>query len=208
MLVITPIINPAFHACSYVIRHPRHNNCLLVDPGNTDLTKIQDQLGGASVPYTLLTHEHLDHIAGSNALRARYGSRVVCSAACRTAMADPRKNMSAYYQPERPVCVTADATWEELGWELDWEGVRVIAMPTPGHSPGGTCIQIEDVLFTGDTLLGTKKKSPTHLPGGDKQQLNDSIHQIFARFPPQTTIYPGHGTSFLLATVSKASDER
>jgi glyoxylase-like metal-dependent hydrolase (beta-lactamase superfamily II) len=54
-------------------------------------------------------------------------------------------------------------------------------------------LQIEDCLFTGDTLLNAKI-GRVDLPGGDAPTLKKSLI-IISKLPYQTTIYPGHGTS-------------
>ena len=62
---------------------------------------------------------------------------------------------------------------------------------TPGHTPGSTCILIENNLFSGDTLF----------PGGpgrtqDSKSLKiliDSIEKKLLNLPENTIVHPGHG---------------
>ena len=62
---------------------------------------------------------------------------------------------------------------------------------TPGHTPGSACIEIENLLFTGDTLFrGTIGRSD--LPLGSMSQLNESIKYIATSFSKNTIILPGH----------------
>lgn len=74
---------------------------------------------------------------------------------------------------------------------------------TPGHSPGGLCIQTNNWLFSGDTILGTK--IPVKLPGSDKQVLNNSLQKLYSFCNPSLIVYPGHGEAFELNQYIKQS---
>jgi len=43
-----------------------------------------------------------------------------------------------------------------------------------------------DVIFAGSC-------GRVDLPGGDAKQLVSSIEDVFFKFPPDTTLFPGHG---------------
>jgi glyoxylase-like metal-dependent hydrolase (beta-lactamase superfamily II) len=69
---------------------------------------------------------------------------------------------------------------------------------TPGHCPGGVCLEVGRTgergldLFVGDTLFaGTIGR--TDLPGGDYQTLIASIRQVLFPFGDEARVYPGHG---------------
>jgi glyoxylase-like metal-dependent hydrolase (beta-lactamase superfamily II) len=71
---------------------------------------------------------------------------------------------------------------------------------TPGHCPGGVCLQIgkrgevgQD-LFVGDTLFAGSI-GRTDLPGGDYQTLIGSIKTVLFAFGDEAVVYPGHGPS-------------
>jgi glyoxylase-like metal-dependent hydrolase (beta-lactamase superfamily II) len=69
---------------------------------------------------------------------------------------------------------------------------------TPGHCPGGVCLQIgrsgetgKD-LFVGDTLFAGSI-GRTDLPGGDHARLLASIRTVLFAFDDDARVYPGHG---------------
>ena len=69
--------------------------------------------------------------------------------------------------------------------------LRLQVMHTPGHTRDSMCLQVEDRLFTGDTLLigGTGR---TDLPTGDPEALYDSLFSGLLRLDPALKVYPAH----------------
>lgn len=62
---------------------------------------------------------------------------------------------------------------------------------TPGHTKGSVSYYIDDILYTGDTLLKDSIGRSNH-PSASIGQLRRSIIKIF-KLPLKTKIYPGHG---------------
>jgi glyoxylase-like metal-dependent hydrolase (beta-lactamase superfamily II) len=71
---------------------------------------------------------------------------------------------------------------------------------TPGHCPGGVCLQIGPSggggkdLFVGDTLFAGSI-GRTDLPGGDYATLIASIRDVLFAFGDDARVHPGHGPS-------------
>jgi hydroxyacylglutathione hydrolase len=69
---------------------------------------------------------------------------------------------------------------------------------TPGHCPGGVCLQVGrsgqpgNDLFVGDTLFAGSI-GRTDLPGGDYDTLLASIRTVLFAFGDDARVYPGHG---------------
>jgi glyoxylase-like metal-dependent hydrolase (beta-lactamase superfamily II) len=69
---------------------------------------------------------------------------------------------------------------------------------TPGHCPGGVCLQIGTRgeagrdLFVGDTLFAGSI-GRTDLPGGDYATLITSIRTVLFAFGDAAIVHPGHG---------------
>ncbi|MBT8212170.1 MAG: MBL fold metallo-hydrolase [Acidimicrobiia bacterium] len=76
---------------------------------------------------------------------------------------------------------------------IDLGSVAVIAVHTPGHTPGSTCFVLDGapIVFTGDTLF----------PGGPGRttspeqfaEVMRSLDQRLFTLPDETMILPGHG---------------
>ena len=81
---------------------------------------------------------------------------------------------------------------EELGVPvrtdgLEVGGLRVEALPTPGHSDDMVAFVVnEEAVFTGDTLF---KDS---VGGGDFEQVRKSVMDVLMGLPPETRVLPGH----------------
>jgi hydroxyacylglutathione hydrolase len=63
---------------------------------------------------------------------------------------------------------------------------------TPGHTPGSICLQTNNKVFTGDTLM-YRGIGTTLMPGSSRRQLIESIHRRLLTLPDETVLYPGHG---------------
>lgn len=70
--------------------------------------------------------------------------------------------------------------------ELDIELVH-----TPGHTPGSQCFSVAGRLVSGDTLF-LDGCGRTDLPGGDPEQMYESLTTRLSRFGDDTVLYPGH----------------
>jgi glyoxylase-like metal-dependent hydrolase (beta-lactamase superfamily II) len=62
---------------------------------------------------------------------------------------------------------------------------------TPGHSPGGMCLHVDNAVFTGDTLF-VGGVGRTDMPGGSWPLMLQSIKTKILTLPDETIIYPGH----------------
>ena len=70
---------------------------------------------------------------------------------------------------------------------------------TPGHTKGSICILINNILFSGDTVLWNKI-GRYDLPGGNKKCLVNSIKMI-CDLPNEMIILPGHGKQTVLKKI-------
>ncbi|MDQ4019995.1 MAG: MBL fold metallo-hydrolase [Actinomycetota bacterium] len=173
----------------YVARRPNAPDAVVVDPSG-DAAEIRLEIAGrgARCSAILVTHGHWDHLGAVADLAEGTGAPVH--------MADDEavllEHVNDYVPPGvrvRPwspdVRLAGDETLELAG--LSWEVLRV-----PGHSPAHLAFATEGALFSGDVLFAGSV-GRTDLPGSDPETLFASIRALADRFPPETTIYPGHG---------------
>ena len=69
--------------------------------------------------------------------------------------------------------------------------VDIELVHTPGHTPGSQCFSVDGRLVAGDTLF-LEGCGRTDLPGGDPEQMYESLTTRLARFGDDTMLYPGH----------------
>ena len=162
---------------------------LVIDPGDEARIVIDafTEFGFAPAA-VLVTHGHFDHFGGVAPVAAHFGIPVYVGAADAVEMADNRLGAMAGFDIE-PV---KDAVTLDGEQTLDLP-IKVLAVPTPGHSRGSYTFALgEDQLFVGD-LLFQNSVGRTDLPGGDMDQLLNSVAALVRRFPPDATVHCGHG---------------
>ncbi len=159
---------------TYVVAAPDAPGAVVIDPGPTDeehAVRVARVTTGRRVELVLLTHTHIDHAEGALQFAERVGAPL--------AALDP-----GWATPGGPALVA--------GGELVAGGVRLEALPTPGHSADHCCFWLaaERVMFTGDHVLG-RGSTVVEWPGGDMQAYLASLEAV-RRYTP-ARLYPGHG---------------
>jgi glyoxylase-like metal-dependent hydrolase (beta-lactamase superfamily II)/rhodanese-related sulfurtransferase len=69
--------------------------------------------------------------------------------------------------------------------------LRLQALHTPGHTQDSMCLQVEDRVFTGDTLL-IGATGRTDLPTGDAGALHESLFHGLLKLDPALKVFPAH----------------
>lgn len=69
--------------------------------------------------------------------------------------------------------------------------IEIELLHTPGHTPGSQCFLVENRLVAGDTLF-LQGCGRTDLPGGDPEQLYNSLTTVLAKVPDDAVLFPGH----------------
>lgn len=141
----------------------------------------------------ILTHAHVDHIAGVNdVLRTFKGLPLLIHSSEASWLQDPVLNLSdSHGQAVTTPMATQllrDGQVLTLGQDV-WE-VRHV----PGHTPGSIALvcAAAGVAVVGDTLF-KQSIGRTDFPGGDHLQLLSSIRTKLYSLPDATHICPGHG---------------
>lgn len=175
----------------YIVGCEITRKAAVVDPGG-DVDRILALLAKhhLQVEWIINTHGHFDHIGGNRQLVEKTGAELMIHHADRSLLARGGEHAAAFglstdSSPE-PSRELAHGDILKLG-ELSFQVIH-----TPGHSPGGICLLINDVLIVGDTLFAGSI-GRTDLPGGDYQLLINNIKQKLLVLPDTTRVYPGHG---------------
>jgi len=187
---------PPFYKNGYVVGCERTRDGVIIDPGDEVdglLAAVRDH--GLTITCILLTHAHIDHITGVATAKDALDAPVYLHKDD-LFLYDGVEQQGAMFgfkvRPQPPIDVFYDLTPIRFG---DYE-VRV--HHTPGHCPGGVCLQVGKMgtpgkdLFVGDTLFAGSI-GRTDLPGGDYNTLLRSITDVLFPLGDDAAVHSGHG---------------
>lgn len=200
-MIINTLILGDYQTNSYVlVAEPAVKDCLVIDTGLQSARLIEFLKDNELTPQgVILTHGHIDHIAGIGLLRKDYPEIITCIHKLDAKMfEDTNANLSA--AAAMPFTATAAETILEHGDIVNHAGIEFTVFHTPGHTQGGICLysKKEQCVFVGDSLFADSV-GRTDLPGGNMTQLISSIKQNLLTLPGETKVYPGHGPNTTIA---------
>ena len=196
MILETRAIGP-FMKNGFVIGCERTREAVLIDPGDevADLLSVAER-HALAIRHILLTHAHVDHVTGVAAAKRALGAPVHLhrdDLFLYERAVESGRMFGLRVEPQPPI----DAFYS-AGQVITFGEHEARPHHTPGHCPGGVCLQIgkrgevgKD-LFVGDTLFAGSI-GRTDLPGGDYATLIGSIRTILFVFGDDARVYPGHG---------------
>lgn len=178
---------------AYLLYDDTNKKGIVIDPGEQPdqlLARI-NQLA-LKVEAILLTHAHFDHIAGLNEVRSATKAPVYLHQLEADWLQDPAKNGSGHWS--NVPLVTCDPAEHLLQGEeeLALLGDTFQVIHTPGHSPGSVTFVHPTGIFSGDVLFAGSI-GRTDLPGGNYDQLMQSITNQLLTMSDQVIVWPGHG---------------
>ena len=176
-----------------ILGDEQSREAIVVDPGD-DIPGILVLLArhALTVKQIVITHAHIDHIAGAQQLKRLTGAPIL------------------YNQQDLPLVAMMDI---QAGWlniptpevappdadlpdnqTVKIHGLTANVLHTPGHTPGSLSLYLPDqsLLLAGDTLFAGSV-GRTDLPGGDISTLIRSIQNRLLTLPDETIVIPGHG---------------
>lgn len=156
------------------------------------LSQIADYINLSNISQIILTHEHFDHVGGTNQiLEASDGeAKIIAHRAAAKKMEKGESIFAHLLGSSMPkISVDQQLSGDERIVIGDYE-YKVIS--TPGHTLGCICLYSSETktLFSGDTIFANGSFGRTDLPGGDSGQLKRSIERLSTL--DITRLYPGH----------------
>ena len=154
---------------TWVLRGPRSDEMVIVDPGPDDIEHIDRIAALGKIPLVLISHKHGDHTDGIDLLVERTGAvvRAVGSGFLR-GMGGPLTD----------------------GEVIDAAGLRITVMATPGHTADSLSFLVDGAVLTADTVLGRGTTVIDDEDGSLAAYLESlrRLQGLGAR-----TVLPGHG---------------
>jgi glyoxylase-like metal-dependent hydrolase (beta-lactamase superfamily II) len=196
MIVESQAVGPFFKN-GFVVGCEETREAVLIDPGDEVASLLAfAERNRLSIRHILLTHAHVDHVTGVAAAKRALNvpihlhkddlflyDRAVETGAMFGLTVEPQPPIDRFYTPAQTIPF---GTYE----------ARV--HHTPGHCPGGVCLQIGKAntngkeLFVGDTLFAGSI-GRTDLPGGDYDTLIASIRNVLFPLGDEAVVHSGHG---------------
>jgi len=169
--------------------------CFIIDPG-AEAAKIINLIEREKlVPLAvILTHNHADHFGAAAELLSHFHIPLwIHEVDEKNMRSQANREIAAMFAiPLPPPAQRLLTDGETIGSD----DLTLTVIHSPGHTSGSILLQGNDLLFTGDTLF-QGDVGRTDLPGGDAEQLQNSLAKI-REFPVTTIILPGHGETSTL----------
>ena len=186
------VVGPLQCNCS-ILGDETSREAIVVDPGD-DISRIVAELSKhqLTLKQIVITHAHIDHIAGAQQLKRLTGAPIFYSQLDLplVKMMDVQAGWLGIATPE----VAAPDDNLADGRSIVIAGLTGTVLHTPGHTEGSSCLYLpeQSLLIAGDTLFAGSV-GRTDLPGGDTRTLLRSIHERLLSLPDEVQVIPGHG---------------
>jgi len=171
-MIFRQLFDNASSTYTYLISSGKGREALIIDPviEHTDeYIKILENLDLKLVK-VIDTHIHADHITGLNELNKRTSCTRIMGEKSKSEVIDLRIKDNE---------------------KINLENIEVKAIYTPGHTDCSYSYLMNDMVFTGDTLLinGTGR---TDFQNGSSEEAYDSLFNKLLKLPEKTFVYPAH----------------
>jgi len=197
MIGIETLVFNSFQVNTYLV-WDEDGSCLVVDPAfysDEERVSFDNLVAEMELKITgqMNTHCHVDHVLGVQYIKATYG----CPFRAHESESGLVKNapvMGDVFGLIVEPLESIDQTIEDN--EIIQLGSHTLqSIYVPGHSPGSLAFYSKDggFVITGDALF-QGSIGRTDLPGGDYDQLINSIRSRLLVLPPETVVYAGHGS--------------
>jgi glyoxylase-like metal-dependent hydrolase (beta-lactamase superfamily II) len=169
------------------------HDAIVIDPGD-EAPRIYAKLAAQSltVRQILITHAHIDHIGSAVELKELTGAPIYLNEKDLPLLASMAQQ-AAWLGMAPPKTAPPDERLD-AGQLVGLPNYQATVLHTPGHTQGSVCLHFADLnlLIAGDTLFAASI-GRTDLPGGNYEQIIESIHTQLLPLPDSTRVICGHG---------------
>ncbi|MFC1962575.1 MBL fold metallo-hydrolase [Chloroflexota bacterium] len=165
---------------------------VIIDPADDAATILSHARKlGLDVMLIVATHAHFDHIVAVKEVKQATGAEFAVHSAEMPLLLSYGGSRTTSFGYSFDVPPPPDRLLRD-GDVLEVGELRIKVLHTPGHSPGGICLEGHGVVFSGDTLFNCGV-GRTDGPGCSYEQLMESIRTKLMVLPDETVALPGHG---------------
>jgi hydroxyacylglutathione hydrolase len=192
MILETFPVGPLQCNCT-ILGDEQTGEAIVIDPGE-EISRIQKRLSahGLKLKQILITHGHIDHVGGALKLKRLTGAPIYLNEGDLEQLAIMQQQAD-WVGVEAPETAPPDENLAD-GMTVGLDAFPAKVLHTPGHTQGSVSLLFAPLklLVAGDTLFAGSI-GRTDLPGGNYDQILDSIHARLLALPDETKVLPGHG---------------
>lgn len=195
-LRVAMFTEPMFGENGYLIWRDGRPECWVIDPGFPPAPdEIADEIASRKLTPAaiVLTHAHVDHIAGVEPLRAALRSPALwCPRGETELLARADQNLSVFMGA--PVVVAPAERLLDANETLELAGLAWELRDVAGHSPGGLAYYCASagVAIVGDAVFA-ESIGRYDFPHSSHARLIRNIRDNLLTLPDETMVYSGHG---------------
>ncbi|MBC8384736.1 MAG: MBL fold metallo-hydrolase [Candidatus Cloacimonetes bacterium] len=182
---------PIYGTNTYLVWDEDSKEAIMIDPAAPDKILVREiQNNDLSLSCIINTHGHGDHIGGNKLMKESFNTNLCIHRADAEMLTSPHLNFSSsigynLVSPKADIILKDGAT-------IKFGNKEIEIIHTPGHTKGGICVYVDNLLFCGDTLF-CDSIGRTDLPGGNFEDIKKSIREKLFILPEDTIVFPGHG---------------
>jgi len=179
----------SFEIFCYLVGDEKLGEGLFIDPADeVEMLLSEAEAYGIKIKYIVNTHSHIDHVMGNEEMvRLTRAQLMIHEEEAPNLGRTPSYLLEMFRATPSP---PADLLLRE-GDLIQVGQVQLQVLHTPGHSPGGICLTMDGMVFTGDTLF-VGAVGRTDLPTSSWEDLERSVRVKLYSLPGETLVYPGH----------------
>jgi glyoxylase-like metal-dependent hydrolase (beta-lactamase superfamily II) len=204
MILETFPVGPLACNCT-ILGDEQAGEAIVIDPGD-EVGRIVRRLSelGLKLKQILITHGHIDHVGGALKLKRLTGAPILMNENDLMQLEIMEEQAGWLGVPTPETAPPDENLADGLVVGLDKFPARVVH--TPGHTQGSICLLFAPMkmLIAGDTLFA-RSIGRTDLPGGDFEQIIDSIEGRLLVLPDTTRVVPGHGPATTIGAERKSN---
>jgi hydroxyacylglutathione hydrolase len=167
-------------------------NCILIDPGSDyDIIRSFIYSNNLNLLAILATHGHFDHVASVLKFQKEFKSKFYLHIKDAKTLKLANFIMKIFGYKQKIEIPNVDVFIDGVIGSLRIQDYCINYMHTPGHTAGSCVFQIENNIFTGDTLFYSENES--NVPNENLISLHNSQKLIYEFYDNNLMFWPGHG---------------
>jgi glyoxylase-like metal-dependent hydrolase (beta-lactamase superfamily II) len=204
MILETFAVGPLACNCT-LLGDSEAGEAIVIDPGD-EVDRIHRRINelGLELKQILITHAHIDHVGGALRLKQLTGAPILLNEND-LPLLRMMNQQASWLGIKTPETAPPDESLAD-GVLVGLERYPAQVLHTPGHTQGSVCLHFAPLklLVAGDTLFAGSI-GRTDLPGGDYDQILDSIQCRLLALPDETRVLTGHGPATTIGVERKSN---